>query len=321
MTTTKTIKTRSMSKQLSPILSRSLSIYDIFEIEVLILEIFEFLAFKDIYTLMTKLISKRVTALLHNFRRINILKIQLKKHLSTFTRKFGLHRHKLIGYLRPIGAVIAGGFALAVFTGELYETSDMDIYIPCKTIEIFDKKIRKKGFRSFLKRCGYIETVNMVSHMAGYTTKYYDFINPHIGRKIQIISKFTHLRAGQYGAHDYGPFSTRPPKVPSIATSVLKSFDITPVMCSIETSKWQIIRFNCMHLPDVLHKRIRLNTHSPQLEDIQTFKLRVFPRLLKYKTRGFNICDSTNNIIPRITDEFEKYEQDDIKKIMKSRFL
>jgi len=42
---------------------------------------------------------------------------------------------------------------------------------------------------------------------------------------------------------------------------------------------------------------------------------------VKYKTRGFSLCDSTTNIIPEIVKEFEEYEKKDIKKIMKLRFL
>ena len=71
----------------------------------------------------------------------------------------------------------------------------------------------------------------------------------------------------------------------------------------------------------MLLKRLRFNIDYPTLQDIDTLKRRIFPRLLKYKTRGFSLCDSTTNIIPEIVKEFEEYEKKDIKRIMKLRFL
>ena len=297
------MKTRSMS--IRP--SRILSIYDIFQIRELVLEIFRFLPFRDIYTILLKLISKCMTKLLCTFRPKNVLNLTLLRNFSTFTNKFGVSRTELMGYLKTMGGIIAGGFALALFTGELYDTSDIDIYIPVPTLKIFDRKIRRSGIRSFLINNGYHETIMYFSNMPSYTSKYYEYLNESIGRKIQIISKYYIVPRYQL------PHSS--------ATSIIKSFDLTTVMCFIQNCSKSKLRFHCAHLPDMLLKRLRFNIYYPTLQDIETFKRRIFPRLLKYKTRGFSICDSTTNIIPEIVKEFEEYEKKDIKRIMKLRFL
>ena len=248
-----------------------------------------------------------MSKLLCTFRPTNVLKLTLLRNFRTFTNKFGVSRTKLMAYLKTMGGIIAGGFALALFTGELYDTSDIDIYIPVRNLQIFERKVRRSGIRLFLINNGYHENIIYFSDIPGYTSKYYEYFNESIGRKIQIISKY-------YIASRY--------QLPhSAETSIIKSFDFTTVMCFIQNCSKSKFRFHCAHLPDMLLKRLRFNVDYPTLQDIDTLKRRIFPRLLKYKTRGFSICDSTTNIIPNIFEEFEQYEKNDIKTIMKLRFL
>jgi hypothetical protein len=87
-----------------------------------------------------------MTKLLCTFRPTNVLNLTLLKNFRTFTNKFGVSRTKLMAYLKTMGGIIAGGFALALFTGELYDTSDIDIYIPVRNLQIFERKVRRYYF-------------------------------------------------------------------------------------------------------------------------------------------------------------------------------
>jgi hypothetical protein len=127
--------------------SPSVSIYTILQNNDLLLYILDFLSCRDIFTLLLKTISNKIYK---PIRPKKILKLQVNKHLNIFTKKFGLSANTLMECLGRIWGIIAGGFPLAIFTGELYTTSDIDIYIPATCMRQFRLKIKLSGLQKLL---------------------------------------------------------------------------------------------------------------------------------------------------------------------------
>jgi hypothetical protein len=221
----------------------------------------------------------------------------LRKKFDRFLNEFGFHSTQFMPYLKKMNSVIAGGFALSCFTGELYDTSDIDIYIPSSTIEHFQIKLKKSKFEKYLLRNGYEKTTSHdISSQELYDNIYYEFENKNTKRKIQIIYHF-------YDEHS-APLS--------VGQSVIYDFDFTTVMCFIKQCKNRSnkLQFNCYHLNDVLNKKIRLNPMCPKLHtEEESLKLKRLKRCLKYKTKGYRLSVSMDILVPMITEDFKQYEK------------
>ena len=269
-----------------------ISIYELFKINDVLLCILDFLTFKDLYILLIKSISHEMTKSLLKLSKKNVLILCLFKHYSLFGKKFGINSTTLMSCLRRVHGVTAGGFALALFTGELYKESDIDIYIPAKTEIQFQNKINKSGLKSILINNGYVE-YSFTTSSPPYLYNYYEYINENLNRKIQILNHHTNKK---YNYHT------------SEGKSIIKNYDFSTVMCFIEPCKITKFRFHCEHLYDVINKTIKLNTNCNRLKNKTLFMSTLLPRILKYKKRGYKICDSINESIPDITNQLIKYE-------------
>jgi hypothetical protein len=196
-----------------------------------------------------------------------------------------------------MNAVIAGGFALACITGELYDTSDIDIYIPSTTIQNFQSKLRKTKFEQYLLKNGYEKTSFYdINSQVLYENFYYEFQHKDSKKRLQII------------CHSYDKNINSL----SVGKSVIYDFDFTTVMCFIQQCKNGKKRphFNHHHLNDVANKTIKLNQWCPNLNtEKDSFILKRFHRLLKYKSRGYKLSESMNTLLPGITHDFIKYEE------------
>jgi hypothetical protein len=210
--------------------------------------------------------------------------------------------------LEKINAVIAGGFALALFTGELHDSSDIDIFVPAKKVKIFNNKIKKSGLKNYLLDKGYFENkLIKINPDYSYDRSYYEFQHKELKRKVKIIFKvydFRHQYRSKFGSW------------------VIEKFDFTVVMCYIKkcspekatiSNFWEVrknnrIQFNCFYLEDILNKTIQINPTCIENFNQELFKEQCFKRFIKYKSRGFKLSDSMNLIIPMITNEFLEYE-------------
>jgi hypothetical protein len=269
----------------------TVSIFGLFKIHDIVLRILDFLAFKDVFSLLLKTIPQQITTLLPNIVTKNILKLQLIKHFGKFVEKFGLKSKTLMKVIKKVNGVIAGGFALAIFTGELYDQSDMDIYIAANSVRSFEFKLRQ--LKHLLQRNSYIEniTTSTISKYPQYT--YYEYINIAINRKIQILYHYTTKKCK---------------KRVSTGNLVINGYDLTPVMCFIENGNKNKTRFHCEHVYDIMNKTLQLNQNCPRLRNITKFKTKLLIRLYKYKTRGYKLSHTLNDLIPNIIEEVEIYE-------------
>ena len=312
----------------------TLSVIDILIRDDIFVEIIEYFTFKDLYNFFTKPISKQMVKLLGKFNFEYLRKHIIRFQSYTFFRKFGFYNRKLMSILEKINAVIAGGFASALFTGELRDSSDMNIFIPAIKLNSFYNKINKSGLKNYLLDKGYFEkqcimvydkgdpekrklfllhkflkaekNIKINSHYI-YDRCYYEFEHTELKRKVKIIFKFYDYRYQLRSK--FGSF-------------VIEKFDFTVVMCYIKNcpqkkktifNDWGIkrndrIQYNCFHLEDILNKSIQINSNCINNLNQELFKKQCFQRFIKYRSRGFQLSESMNLIIPMITTEFLEYE-------------
>jgi hypothetical protein len=193
--------------------------------------------------------------------------------------------------------VIAGGFALAMFSGKLFDTSDIDIFIPAVSDRKYKRKLFASGLIEYLLKVGYVRSNTVIMNDPSNT--FFEFVNNNLKRKVQI---FFHL----YYGNEY--YLNRPLDY-SPGRSVIDDYDFRIGMCFIERlERNNRLVFHCRHIKDVLKKKIKLNPMCPQLIDLEQFKMESFKRLIKYKSRGYEICGSIDTFIPMFTQEFLEYE-------------
>ena len=285
----------------------TLSIVDILFRDDTFVEIIEFFTFKDLYNFFTKPISKQIVILLGRFNFEYLRKHIIRSQSYTFFRKFGLYNRKVMSCLGKINAVIAGGFALALFTGELHDSSDMNIFIPATKIKTFNNKIQKSGLKSYLLEKDYFQKkLIKINPDNSFYRSYYEFHHDGLKRKVKIIF-ITYDFRYQYSS--------------KFGSWVIEKFDFTVVMCYIRKivfkktifNDWGIkkndrIQYNCFHLNDILDKRIEINLICVEYFDEENFKQQCFKRFIKYKSRKFELSNSMNLVLPMITNEFLEYE-------------
>ena len=285
----------------------TLSVFDILMRDDTFVEIIEYFTFKDLYNFFTKPVSKQMLKLLGRFNfkyfRKHIICIQS----YTFFRKFGFYNRKLMSCLGKINAVIAGGFALALFTGELHDSSDMNIFIPARSIKTFNSKLQKSGLKSYLFEKDYFQKkLIKINRQNSFDRSYYEFYHTELKRKVKIIF-ITYDFRYQYRS--------------KFGNWVIEKFDFTVLMCYIRKcfvkktifNDWGIkknnrIQYYFFHLNDILNKRIEINPICVEDLDEEIFKQQCFKRFIKYKSREFELYNSMNLAIPMITNEFSEYE-------------
>jgi hypothetical protein len=274
----------------------SKSIFDVCSVIEIFTCVIEFLSFKDLVNLFSNEISNQMTKALEKFNVKVFQRFAIRRQFEISVKKFNLYPCKLMSLLGRVNAVIAGGFALSLFTGELYNASDIDIFIPSESYLDFKRKLKFSNLEKYLLKKGYINNqTNLLCSSEDYKKTYEEFENKDIKRKVQII---LHL----YN-HHYEPYC-------SVGRSVVNDFDFTIAKCYIIKcwTDFDILQFNCLHLDDVMNKEIIINVTCPQLLFPERFKKRCFKRFLKYKSRGFKLSDNMNFLIPMITNEYLEYE-------------
>ena len=90
----------------------------------------------------------------------------------------------LFKQLKRIKGIIAGGFALSIYTGYLNNNSDIDIYVPYSFSMTRTDRLIPNKFEDYLKSYGYNPILEEIN---SYETKVLTFENKLIKRKIQII--------------------------------------------------------------------------------------------------------------------------------------
>ena len=112
-----------------------------------------------------------------------------------------------------IKGIIAGGFALSIYTGNLNINSDIDIFIPFNFEETMDDILNTDNFLGYLKLFGYNQSLKEINR---YEKTVLTFENKLIKRKIQIvIAKQCHKNSN----------------FPHI---IINNFDLTICMCFIK---------------------------------------------------------------------------------------
>ena len=252
--------------------------------------IVDFLYFKDAYYLCN-LVSNKIRNKIRKQHVKQMLGGCLKNTLNRFVLRFELDVDSFFECLHNINGVIAGGFATALFTGELNEESDIDVYVPLfqeRRVHELEMIVRKSELICFLENNDYKVVEDGVQD-SDYPAYFYDIINTRLKKKIQVLS---HIMHGVYWNE--------------IGKSIVSNYDFTTVMCYIETTSNKII-FGCENLHDVMNKVIKINTKCQKL-NYPDFPEKTARRVYKYKNRGYTICDSVNFCIPSLQKELSAYE-------------
>ena len=283
-----------------------ISIYDLFLSDDLCVSILKFLSFKDFQMLFFKKISKQMTETLDRLNYKYFFRQVLRYNLKTNLTIFGFKSKQLMSYLTKMNAVIAGGFALSCFTSELYDTSDIDIYIPSKRLNHFRSIIIGSSLEKYLQRNGYEKIkFSNANFQEYYDQIFYEYQNKTTKRKVQLIYHFLENEIANS----------------NVGQSVVNEFDFKAVMCYIAPCKKDSTdsnskdkkrknQFNCSHLYDVLNKIIQLNPMCPKLHtNDETLKINRFKRFIKYKYKGYTLSDKMNNFVPMITNDLLEYEK------------
>ena len=274
----------------------SKSIFDVCSVIDIFSCVIEFLSFKDVVNLFSNKISNQMTKALIKFNVKVIQGFIIRSQFDIFMKKFNLYPSKLMSLLGRVDAVIAGGFALSLFTGELYDASDINIYIPSESYLDFKRKLKYSNLEKYLLKKGFIKNRTNLSCLDENKEKTHEeFENKDIKRKVQIIL--------HHYNNDFEPFNC-------VGHSVINNFDFTVAKCYIKKcwKDFERIQFNCLHLHDVTNKIIELNTNRPQLHFPKKFVIKCFKRFRKYESRGFGLSNDMNFLIPKITDNFCRYK-------------
>jgi len=189
-----------------------------------------------------------------------------------------------------MNAVIAGGFALALFTGELYSASDIDIYVPSDRRKHHLRNVRTSGLKRLLKTTNY----NHVKTSKNDEYQYYphgfrEYENFDVNKKIQVLYHNIKYKDNMY-SHP--------------GDSVVSDYDFTTVMCYVQLSRNSII-FCCKNLNDVINKTIKINVNCSKLQNMLKFQMSCVIRLLKYQDRGFILCKSMKKFLPIIDESLK----------------
>ena len=273
------------------------SIYDLLLMDGIAHYLFDFLTHYELLFFFSKLISNQMTNVLKKFNVNSILSLKILNHLKTFLNIFGFQFPKFMCCLNKANAVIAGGFALAMFSGKLFDSSDIDIYIPAISDRKYKKKLFASGLIEYLEKIGYVKSNTVIINDPSKT--FFEFVNNNLKRKVQI---FFHL----YYGNEY--YLNRPLDY-CAGHSVIEDYDFRIGMCYIKRSERNnFLVFHCTHIKDVMEKKMKLNPTCPNLIDLEQFKLAIFERLIKYKSRGYELCESIDTFIPMFTQKFVEFE-------------
>ena len=259
----------------------SKSIFDICSARDIFSGVIEFLTFKDVFNLFSNKVSKEMTELLKKFKVKVTQRFIIRRQFEIFVKKFNLSPIYLMASLGSINAVIAGGFALSLFTGELHDSSDINIFIPSETHQDFKRKIKSSSIEKYLLKKGYIKIQTNKPNIC-YEEAYEEFENKNIQRKVQLILHFYN--------DNREPFC-------NVSHSIINNFDFTIAKCYIKRY-WRdsdCIQFNCSHINDVMKKVIQININCPNQHLYpKQFKKQCVTRFLKYRSKGFKLSDDIN---------------------------
>ena len=185
----------------------------------------------------------------------------LKKYLSYF----GLDFKTFFKRLKKLKGIIAGGFALSIYTGNLNDNSDIDIYLPY-SFSIRDRLLPNK-FEDYLKSYGYDPIVEEIN---SYEKKVLTFENILIKRKIQLI------------------LNNHPENESIFPHLIINNFDLTICMCFIKSYGDKKYEFYSQHMNHLLNKTMKVNKLIPLTIK---FAQKTIPRIIKYQTRGIHFID------------------------------
>ena len=279
----------------------TMSIYSLLSINEIGISIFKFSSYFDVIALFSTFVSNEMTRCLKSFKSKSIISDILFGNFKKFATKFGLDLHQFLPCFLKLNAVIAGGFALSMFTNELYDSSDIDIYIPSVSVRLFKRKLRVSGLIEYLLSIGYVKINQILVGDELENHNFFEYVNNGLNRKIQF---FFHL---YYGREYY----LNQPTHYTVGRSVMSDYDFTIGMCCIEKSEvTNLLIIKCCHRDHIKEKKMRINLYnSMYIINLDEFKQQSFENLVKYKSRGYHLCDSINVLIPNFVEEFREYEE------------
>jgi len=246
--------------------------------KTLFVRFIEFFQFGELILVFFKL-SK---ALQNEFRRAAwcpdlkyILFGRLRSYLDTFMCCFGFNPRGFLLRLHKIGGVIAGEFATAVFSGELYLSTAIVVYVPYSADESLETKMEKCGLESYFTYNRYVRRV--VSDNDGCAFGSIVYYNEYSKKTIKIFSDSWTVTNGD-----------------AFGDSVVQSFEVTPVMSYIEMTHTDKIRFCTHFVVDITIKNIRINPMYPCPIHLGM----MIDRLVKYARRGYILDCTIEDKIP-----------------------
>ena len=275
------------------------SVADILGIEGLAFIVLDFLCFRDLYILANCCSKVMHTSIIVGINPKTVTKLlnrclirQLKLHLF----EFKLPCYNFLVALGNMNAVIAGGFALALFTGELHHESDIDIYVPTNKKKGHLHNVKSSGLNLLLK----MEKYKRVKKCTNDNYRYYpqgfrEYENININKKIQVL---------------YHDMNRSNKKHRCIGDSVVSDYDFTTVMCYVQLTK-RGMTFCCKNLNDAVNKTIKINVDCSKLQNASQFQMSCLPRLLKYHDRGFVVCNSITKYLPLLHELIKRQNNED----------
>ena len=205
------------------------------------------------------------TLRLHYEKKEYVLFI-LKRNMKILLQPFHLSFDHLLSFFRiQRGTVLSGSSILQVYTGEFWESSDLDIYVPYKANRF---KMHCNRIMHLVPTCEFLSIVNPTKFYNMTTHQAMVEVDRPNGKKIQFIFHETLLSSTE-----------------RIGLSIVQTFDLTMLQNFFDGKRWRAKYFN--------HIVQRIMEFSPKAcNSVIYLGIKNIIRIKKYQSRGYTFIKS-----------------------------
>ena len=204
------------------------------------------------------------TMRLHYKKKEYVLFI-LQRNIKILLKPFRLTFDHLLSFFRiQRGTVLSGSTILQAYTGEFWESSDLDIYVPYKTNRF---KMHCNRIMHLVPNCEFLSMIAPTKFYTMTTHKAIIEVDRPNGKKIQFIFIKTLFSNSQ-----------------RIGLSIVQTFDLTMLQNFFDGTRWRARYFT--------HIVQRIMEFSPKACVVAYLGIKNIIRIKKYESRGYTFVKS-----------------------------